>query len=424
MSLVVVGMSHHTSPVEVRERLAFSLDAMPGALMRLKKRLAGGGAVILSTCNRVELYANHVLEPELLRRELRHFLSEQHNVPLEEFRDFLYEYADREAVGHLFRVAASLDSLVIGEGQIAGQVRDAYLLAQAEQAADKIIHMLFQKALSVAKCARTRTAINEGKVSVGSVAVDLAHTIFTDLSDKTVAVVGSGEMGELVLTSLLSQGVGRVLVANRSAERAAAVARTYHGEPIPFEELADHLHAADIVISSTAAPGFVLFQDHFTQALRRRDQAPMFVIDIAVPRDVDPAVGALDNVYLYNLDDLQQVVEQNLEARRTAMEQCMEIIERGVEQFMQWHRGLVAQPTIVSMAEELNAIRERELQKTLAALPELNDKERQEVVYLTERILKHILQRPMTEIRHELDHHDPSIVLHLARRLFGLEEGK
>ena len=334
----------------------------------------------------------------------------------------LYERADRDGVGHLFHVASSLDSMVVGEGQILGQVHDAYLLAQAEQATDKIISQLFQRAFSVAKDVRSRSGISEGKVSVGSVAVDLAVSIFIDLAGKTVMVIGSGKMGELALKSLVSRGVSHVLLVNRTQEKAAELADRIHGEPIALDDLEKHLHRADIVITSTGAHEHLLRAADFEKALRLRAHAPMFVIDIAVPRNVDPAVNDIDNVYLYDIDSLQQVTESNLEARRKEIAKCVEIVEAGIDHFWHWHQGLVAEPTIVSMSEELHAIRERELAKTLASLPDLTDKQREEVAYLSKRIVNSILQRPMTQLKREVAHHDPNAVLHLVKRLFGLRE--
>lgn len=422
MSLVVTGLSHHTGSIDLREKLNFPQATLRTALARLRKKLDGAGVVILSTCNRVEVYAHHNSEAARVQQEIRAFLCEWHDLPEEAFRDALYEHQDREAAGHLFRVASSLDSLVVGEAQILGQVRDAYLAAQTEQTTDKVINNLFQQAFGVAKAVRTRTNIGAGKVSVSSVAVDLAASIFMELPGKTVMVVGSGEMGELTLSSLVARGVGNVLVINRHADRAAALAGKYQGQPLPWEELPLHLHKADIVISTTSSPHYILRTADFLHALKERGRDPIFAIDIAVPRDIEPAVGELTNVYLYDIDDLQQVVNQNVEARRKEVAQSMAIVEREVNQFMRWMSGLAAEPTIVSMAEELHTIRERELRKTLASLPDLTQQQKDEIAYLTERIVKSILQRPMTQIKQEIGHHDPGTVIHLVKRLFGLEE--
>ncbi len=422
MSLVVAGLSHHTSDLALRERLAFPEEAVPKALMELRRDIDGAGAVILSTCNRSEIYAHHEMDPKALLAALRAFLARWHGLPDARFASALYGLSGREAVGHLFRVASSLDSLVVGEGQILGQVHDAYQVAHAEQATDKVINALFQKAFSVAKKIRDQSNIGAGKVSISSVAVDLAVSIFMDLAGKTVMVIGSGEMGELTLRSLVSRGVGHVIVANRSLENARFLAAPNDGEAIALDTIDEHLHRADIVISSTAAPGILLHADHFQRALRRRNSEPMFVIDIAVPRDIDPAVNAIDNVYLYDLDDLQEVAGRNMEARRAEVDRCLLMVDDGAEQFVKWLDSLAAEPTIKSLSAGLHAIRERELAKTLDALPGADAKTRAEIEYLTKRIVNNILQQPMTQLKHEVHRDDSGSVLQLVKRLFGLKE--
>lgn len=422
MSLAMLGLSHHTCPLALRERMAFPQEALPRALNQLHKRLDGAGVVLISTCNRVELYAHHPAGFDRLVAEMRGFLSDWHGVPGEEFAEYLYEYADEAAAGHLFRVAASLDSLVVGEGQILGQVHDAFLASQAEQTTDKVIHALFQKAFAVAKKVRSTTNIGQGKVSIGSVAVDLAASIFMDLADKSVLIIGSGKMGESTLRNLIGRGVGHVLIANRSQQKAERLAAEHRGEVLPFERLESGLHRADIVISSTASPDFVLGAAAFHEALKKRNQEPMFVIDIAVPRDIDPAINAIDDIYLYDIDDLREVAEANLKSRRAEIARSLELVDEGVAQFMQWLRGLAAEPTLVSLAEELHAIRELELEKTFGRLPDLSEAQRKEVEYLTQRIINTILQRPMTQLKREMVHEDPHTVLHLVKRLFGLKE--
>ncbi len=423
MSLVLTGLSHHTSPVELRERLAFAESALPGALLQLRKALDGAGVVILSTCNRVELYVHQNGGADEIHRTIRDFLSQWHRLPTPAFQPHMYERDDRDVAGHLFRVASSLDSMVVGEQQISGQVHDAFLAAQREQTTDKVLEQLFQKAFSIAKKVRSQTHIGEGKVSISSVAVDLAASIFNDLAGKSVMIIGSGEMSELTLKHLVARGVSSVIIANRSIERAASLAEAYHGEAIGLVDLDKHLHRADIVISSTAAKEFVLHREHFSSALKQRGREPMFVIDIAVPRDVDPEVGGLDNVYLYDVDDLQKVADQNLKARREEMAQSLELVEQGVDQFMRWMHSLAAEPTILSMTQEANTIRERELAKTLANLPELTDKQRDEIEALTRRITNSMLHRPISQLKQEIAKEDAQPVLHLVRRLFGSREG-
>ncbi|MBI2423932.1 MAG: glutamyl-tRNA reductase [Candidatus Hydrogenedentes bacterium] len=422
MTVAVTGISHHTSSLDLRERLAFAEGSIPAALHKLKKRLSDGGVVILSTCNRVEIYTRSDDAPPVVFETVRRFLEEWHGVPEAEFADALYEYADREAVAHVFRVASSLDSLVIGEQQILGQVHDAYLLAHSEAATEKIISALFQRAFKVAKEVRTKSTISQGKVSVASVAVDLAVSIFSDLADKTVMIIGSGETGELALRSLISQGVKQVLLVNRTVEKAQELAAKYHGRAYALDNLHEILPQADIIITSTASPEPILRREDFHRALKHRNQSPMFIIDIAVPRDVDREANQLDNIYLYDIDDLQEVADSNLQARRAEIAQCMEIVDKQVSRFMQWRQQLYAEPTIVSMSQEWHQIRERELQKTLHTLNDLTEKQREEVEYLTKRIVNNILQRPMSQIKQEVVREDPHRVIHLVKRLFGLEE--
>lgn len=423
MSFTATGINHRTSPIELREKLHFDADALPSALQQLKKRV-GGGVVMVSTCNRVEVYANAPGSADESHACIREFIAESKGVSMDGFDEMFYEYADKDAIVHLFRVASSLDSLVVGEGQILGQVHDAYFASQAEQATDKIVSAAFQKAFGVAKDVRTNTRIGEGKVSIGSVAVDLAVSIFMDLKAKTVMIIGSGEMGEQTLKSLTSHGVGKVLLVNRSPQKALELAELYGGEAIPYEQLAIELHRADVVISSTGADETILGHAEFYAALRERSQAPMFVIDIAVPRDIDARVNELDNIYLYDIDGLREVADANMDARRSEIDRCMKIVDRGADQFMRWFYGLLAEPTIVSMTEELNAIREQELGKTLRSLSDLDPKAREEIEYLSKRIVNRILQRPMAQLKLEVAEDDPHSVLHLVKRLFGLQETK
>jgi glutamyl-tRNA reductase len=358
-----------------------------------------------------------------MHRTVADFLADWHKLPRADFEETLYAYGDREAVNHLFRVTASLDSQVVGEDQILGQVHDAYFAAQSEQCTDKITSALFQRAFKAAKEIRTKSSIGRGKVSVASVAVDLAVSIFGDLRDKTVMVIGSGETGELALKSLVDQGARNVIVVNRTIENAQTLAEQYRGEAAPLKCLRDLLHRADIIVSSTAADEPVLYAENFQNALKQRGNEPIFAIDIAVPRDIDEDVNDLDNVYLYNLDDLKEVTEHNMDARRAEMDHCLEMVDTHVDRFMKWRRALFAEPTIVSMSHELHAIRQRELKKTLDALPDLTDKQRNEIEYLSNRIVNNILQRPLVQIKEEVGTDDPGRVLRLVKRLFGLEEG-
>lgn len=421
MPLTITGLSHHGSPVELRERMAFDNARVEAPLLELHQR-TGGGVVIVSTCNRVEIYVSGAVDTQTAVQETRAFLGQWHQVPEQEFAPHLYTLSGEEAVAHLFRVASSLDSMVVGEAQILGQVQEAFQAAQAAGTTDKMLNAAFQTAFKIAKQVRTETEVGIGKVSVASVAVGLAVHIFGNLDDKTVLVVGSGETGKTTLQSLVNHGANRVLVANRTLERAEELAAQFNGQALDMGGLYARLHEADIVITSTASKEPVLLSEHFQVALKRRNHDPIFAIDIAVPRDIHPAVRDLDNVYLYDIDDLNEVTSQNLEARRAQLALCQSLVNRQVERFLAWHRALKAEPTIVSMRNEMEAIRERELLKTLAHLPELDDRAREEIEYLTRRIVNNILQNPLRTIKQEVAEDEAGSVLTLVRRLFGVKD--
>ena len=420
MSLAVIGLNHRSGSLEARERLYFAEDETPRALSALHERLGGGGAVILSTCNRVEIYLNTPGNATEALAKARSFWFEWRGAALEECANHLYTYTGQDAVEHLFRVCSSLDSLIVGEAQILGQVQAAFRAAQMCETTDKILNALFEKAFSVAKKVRRNSVIGKGKVSIGSIAVDVAVSIFGELKDKTVLVIGSGKMGEITLNHLTERGVGRILIANRSQDKAEAAAERFGGVALPASAIGSRLHEADIVISSTAAPGHVLGCDAFRRALKRRGKAPMLAVDIAVPRDIDPAVHELGNVYLYHMDDLRQVADDHLAHRKREMARCSEMVEHGVEQFWKWLQGLAAEPAIVSMSREVDVIRARELEKTLAALSHLPQEDLDEIAYMSKRLVNAVLQRPMRQLKREVVDHDPSTVLPFVNRLFGL----
>ncbi|NLF59003.1 MAG: glutamyl-tRNA reductase [Candidatus Hydrogenedens sp.] len=429
MTLALTGLSHHASPLALRERMAVGTDAMECALAELHARLRAAapaddeaGAVLLSTCNRVEVYLRAALPAEALHALARGFLAAWNRLEEPEFRDFLYERDNADAVRHLFRVSASLDSLVVGETEILGQVQQAYDAALQRGAADKIIGVLFQRALKTGKDVRTRTRIGEGRISVASVAVDLAETVLKSLEDKTVMILGSGPVSEQALKSVVSKGAARVIVLNRTLERAVALAEKYRGEAAALPDVMEHLHRADIVIGSTGAQASLLGEAEFRAAMERRGRAPMLVIDIAVPRDIDRKAGEVENVYYYDIDDLQQTAERNLRMRQAEMEQCEAIVEESVGRFMAWRRSLHAEPTILWLAQEFHAVRERELARALDKLNGLTEAQRAEVERLSQRIVNAILQRPITRLKEEMSTDDPEAALMLVRRIFGFGE--
>lgn len=421
MNILVLGLNHKTAPVEVRERLAFTPTKVVDALSRLRQRYSSLEAVILSTCNRVELYTaqeDTPPNPEVLTQ----FLAEFHALSPETITPHLYAMRDREAVKHLFMVAASLDSMVLGESEIKAQVTDAYMLAAQQGFTGKRLNALFQACFAVAKEVHTRTAISSGKVSVSSVAVDFAERIFQDFSEKTVLVIGAGEMSELTLKSLVERGVRSVIVANRTYERAQALAEDYGGEAIGFDSLHDYLYRADIVISSTSAPHYVLKPEHVQAAMRKRGNLPMFLVDISVPRNIDPRVNDLENVYLFNIDDLQAEVNRNLQERQKELAKCLAIVEEGVDRFVQSMAGAKVAPTIAKLSDVLHEIKEQEVARLFAKLGHLSEEDKSLIDHMAERIVHKILHGPLEELKAAAQAGYGHYYIQAIKRLFRIKD--
>jgi glutamyl-tRNA reductase len=422
MNILVVGLNHKTAPVEIREQLAFSPSKVTEALDRFQKRFPSSEVAILSTCNRVELYAcSPKTSSGFTEEAVLDFLAECHVLEKERFRNYMYTHWNLEAVEHLFFVTSSLDSMVLGESQILGQVKEAYTTACTQGTTGKVFHQLFQQALNVAKEVHTHSKIAQGKVSISSVAVEFAERIFQDFSDKTVFIIGAGEMAELVLKSLVEQGVRTVMVSNRSYDRAVALAGEFGGKAVRFDSLAEELARADIVISSTAAPHYVLHPEHVKAAMQRRKGTPMFLIDIAVPRDVNPEVSKIENVYLYNIDDLQGVVSQNVEERTKEVEKCRAMVEEEVEEFMAWIEEMKIGPAITHLRQHFHHIGKEELERLRPKLGNLNEEYWQEVVYTMERTLNKLLHRPLEVGKEEAKNGGGYRYVETIKKLFGIE---
>jgi glutamyl-tRNA reductase len=393
MHIVVVGLSHHTAPVEIRERLAFAPTAMENPLRQMLELPAVAEALIVSTCNRVELYAA-TKEPDTAIVDLRRFLASFHGTQLEEISKHLYDHQGETAIRHLFRVASSLDSMIIGEPQILGQIKTAYGYAVEFRTAGLILNRFLHKAFSVAKRVRTETGIASSAVSVSFAAVELARKIFDRIDDKTVMIIGAGEMCELAARHFVSNGVTKVLVTNRTFERAEKLAAEFQGRAVPFAEFTEHLPQVDIILTSTGAPTCILDHRQMEEVLRRRKHRPMFLIDIAVPRDIDPKVNDLDNVYLYDVDDLQGVVQANLKERQKEAHRAETIIGEEIGQFHQWLANLEVKPTIVALRRRLEEISAQELTKTFGNLKDLSDQQRRGIEAMANAIVNKILHRP------------------------------
>jgi glutamyl-tRNA reductase len=426
MEIVQLGLSHKTAPVEVRERLA--LADLPGALRSLCPNNGCGPApalegAILSTCNRLELYA--VLDDAGCGEDvLGDYLAAVSGTPRAMFEPHLQVRAGAEAVGHLCAVACGLDSLVLGESQIQGQVAECYELALAHGAAGPVISALFRTALRAGKRARTETAIDAHAASISHVAVELALQIFAALETKTAVLIGAGEMAELAAKNLVDHGVGRLLVVNRSAGRAAGLARQYGGEALGWERLPQALARSDIVISSTAAPHAILRPEMVAAAMRVRRNRSLFIIDIAVPRDVEPAVGHLGNVFLYDIDDLQQVVAGNLAQRRREVPRVQAIVREEAAAFQAWLGARQAVPTIVGLRQHVDGIRQAELDWAMSKLDGLSEKERGVVLAFSQRLVNKILHQPTVQLKHHANGRDGYRYTEVVRDLFGIDGGK
>ena len=421
MELLVVGLNHKTAPIEIRECLAFPGDKLEEALSKVHGLPSVRENMIVSTCNRVEVYAA-TREIEKATRDLKEFLSQYHGLPLKEFERCLYAHTGEKAVRHIFRVASSLDSMVLGEPQILGQIKDAYDLSQQAKTSGLILHRLLHRAFHVAKRVRTETKIVVGGISVSSVAVELAEKIFGTLQKKTVLLIGAGEMCELAARHLVSAGAEKIMVTNRTYERAASLAQEFRGEAIPFEGMSQGLKTVDIVVSATDSPQYLIRHDQITKVIKDRRQKPIFFIDIADPRDIEPNVGEIENVYLYNIDDLQKVANENIKDREMEAHKAEAIVQSEVLKFVNWYRSLDVTPTIVALRKKFEEIRKKELEKTLSLHPDLSDKEKKSLEALTSAIVNKILHTPITLLKQTDEEAMADLYLDALHALFGLPE--
>lgn len=421
MHIVIVGLSHKTAPVEIRERIAFAPNAMEEPLRQLANLPSIAEGLIVSTCNRVELYAASK-DPEAATSAMRRFLAEFHDLSEAELDKHLYDYSDMQAIHHLFRVASSLDSMVIGEPQILGQIKTAYGYAVEFRTAGLILNRFLHKAFSVAKRVRTETGIASNAVSVSFAAVELARKIFDRLDNKAVMIIGAGEMCELAARHFLTNGVSKVLVTNRTLERAEKLASELQGRAVPFDRFPDHLAEVDIVLTSTGAPNFILGQRQMEEIIRRRKQKPMFLIDIAVPRDIDPRVNDLGNVYLYDVDDLQEVVQANLKERQKEAGKAEAIVEQEIGQFNRWLENLDIKPTIVALRRKLDELRRRELEKTFGNLKDLTGRQRKSIEAMSNALLNKIMHRPIELLKNGQGDNRGEDYVDAVRALFELPE--
>jgi len=417
--LFLLGVSHRTAPVELRERLDFASRDVGAAVEALCARTSATETVVLSTCNRSELYvaADNVSHA---RDELVRFLSDYHHVPVDQFTPHLFGREDAEVAHHLFRVAAGLDSLVVGEPQVLGQVKSAFAVASDRRCSGPFLNKLFTSSFAVGKRVRTETGLGEGAVSVSFAAVQLARKIFGRLAGRRVLVIGTGEMGKLAAQHLRTQGVGEVAIAGRTIERARAVADAVGGAAIPWAEVMSALARADIVITATGSQVPILTRAALEPIMGRGRRDPLFIIDIAVPRDVESAAGDIEQVFLYNVDDLQAIVQENLTRRSAEVQRAEEIVAEEVGRFMVWRRSRTVVPTVVALRRRFDTIRRSELERLDAKLAGLDPDARARVDELTRLIVEKLLLEPTEQLKALPDEETQVAYTDAVRRLFAL----
>ncbi|MGB1110099.1 MAG: glutamyl-tRNA reductase [Gammaproteobacteria bacterium] len=416
--LVSLGINHNSAPVDIRERVAFGPDVIGSALSGLLDIPAVDEAAILSTCNRTELFISQGQETST--DEIIGWLSEFHQLDITHLAPVIYQHQDDAMVRHMLSVACGLDSMVLGEPQILGQIKDAYRIAHERGTTGSLLERLFQHTFSVAKQVRTDTAIGGSPVSMAFAAVSLSRQIFGSLEDQTGFMIGAGETIELAARHLAENGLSHLIVANRSLNRAHELAAQFRGYAISLDEIDDHLAEADVLIASTASPDIILKRDQVERAIRKRKHRPMFMVDLAVPRDIDPAIGEMDDVYLYSVDDLAQVVQEGMESRREAAEQARQIIETEATHFMAWMRSLDGVDTIRQMRGQAQAARDETLEKAMRQL-RAGESPEQVLEYLANTLTNRLLHQPTAQLNQAARTERQDLV-RAAREIFSLKD--
>ncbi|MEJ9149943.1 glutamyl-tRNA reductase [Bacillus smithii] len=421
MHIIVAGLHYKTAPVEIRERLTFDANDLDEALRTLKNKKSILENVILSTCNRTEIYAV-VDQIHTGRYYIKEFLSERFHIEMDEFAPFLFVYEEAEAVEHLFKVTCGLDSMIVGETQILGQVRDSFLQAQRSEATGTIFNQLFKQAVTLAKKAHSKTEIGANAVSVSYAAVELAKKIFGNLNGKHVLILGAGKMGELALKNLQGSGATKVTVINRTFEKAASLAERFSGTAKELRELQCALLEADILISSTGSNDFVISKDMMSGVVNLRKGRPLFMVDIAVPRDIDPEIHELENVFLYDIDDLEGIVEANMAERKKAAEKIMIMIEEEISEFHEWLNMLGVVPVIAALRKKALAIQAETMKSLDRKLPDLTDRERKIINKHTKSIINQLLKDPILQAKELAGQKGAKEKLEFFTKIFNIEE--
>lgn len=420
MHIITVGLNYRTAPVEIREKFAFAQEELPAALEQLKNTKSIMECVIVGTCNRTEIYAV-VDRMYLCGHFIRGFIEDWFGIPRQEFNPHLYVKEDERAIRHLFKVASGLDSMIIGETQILGQVRNAFLLAQKEKTTGVLFNTLFKQAITMAKRAHSETGIGDNPVSVSYAAVELGKRIFGSFANKTVMIVGAGKMSELTVKHLHASGAQKVMVANRTYEKARELAAKFSGMPVAFSELQESLIEADIVISSTGSSDLVLTRQQVEQVLQSRKYRPLFMIDIAVPRDLDPGIADLQNVFLYDIDDLQSIVESNLAERQNESLKIEAMIDQEMVEFEQWYKTLGVRPVIHALQTKSNQIHQETMDSLLKKLPDLSEREVKIIRKLTKSMVNQMMRDPIHRIKEQAGEREGLEAIEWFTHIFALE---
>jgi glutamyl-tRNA reductase len=422
MHFFLLGLSHKTAPVDLRERLDFTSRDLGAAVEALATRPSAAESVVLSTCNRSEIYVASS-DPERAREEITGFLSEYHGVPAESFAPHVFTHDDESAVRHLFRVAAGLDSMVVGEPQILGQVKEAYTAAADRRCTGPMLTKLFHWSFVVGKRVRAETGLGEGAVSISFAAVALARKIFGRLDGRRALIVGAGEISTLTAQHLRRQGVGEIVITSRTQAHAEALAVDVDGTAVPWADLGTALGSADIVVTATGSQRPILTRAQVEAVTRRRND-PLFIIDVAVPRDVEPAVGEIEQAFLYNVDDLQAVVHENLSRRSSEVERAEAIVSEELARFLAWRRSRAAVPTVVALRQRFDRIRRAELQRLEGKLANLRPEDRARVEEVTRLIVEKLLIEPTEQLKDLPDEETQIAYTEAINRLFRLREGE
>lgn len=421
MRICHVGLNHKTAPVELRERLAVVESEIPSILQAQIAHPAIREAALLSTCNRVEMtMVTH--DPDAAIAVAHDWFAHKAGMDMELVCEHLYSYTTDDAIRHLYAVASGLDSLVLGEPQILGQVKNSYEQALAAGTAGHILHRLYQSTFSAAKRARTETSIGKQAVNISSCAVELAKRIFGNLTGKRVMLIGAGEMAELAATHLRANGCRDILVANRTLERASKLAMEFEGHALTLEQLPDYLDAADIVVSSTGATTYVLLPGVVEKAIEKRNGKPMFLVDIAVPRDIDPRIGDLNGAYLYDIDDLQQVVQGNKEQREEASKMARALLDEEAQALLSWLKSLESVPLIRSIQQQADSFRREELEKAQKYLKDFSEEQQEAVERFSRALMKRFLHPTLRTLKTLPDDIEGDLLMGAARMLFDTQE--